>query len=71
MMYEIHNYHFNPDTFEEYKKWVIDEVVPYLRANLDLVGFYIDDIEPPTVAGTSPMKLELGSANATWISRWD
>ena len=38
-MYEIHDYHFNPDKFEEYKAWVIEEVVPYLRANMDLVSF--------------------------------
>lgn len=71
VMYEIHDYHFNPETFDEYKKWVIDEVVPFLRANFDLVGFWIDNIESPEVGGASPMELKLGSANATWIARYN
>ena len=71
MIYEIHTYHFNPDKFLEYKNWVVNECVPYLRANLDLVGFYIGDVEPPLIDGTTPMKLELGSANAMWIARWE
>ena len=70
-MYEIHDYHFNPEKFEEYKAWVIEEVVPYLRANMDLVSFWVGEVAPSKVGGTSPMSMNLGTPNATWIARWD
>lgn len=70
-MYEINNYHFNPDTFQEYKKWVITEVVPFLRANLDLVGFWLDNIEPPILGGPGHKEHDLGPVNSTWIARWE
>jgi hypothetical protein len=50
-MYEIHDYHFNLDKFEEYKAWVIEEVVPYLRANMDLVSFWVGEVAPSKVGG--------------------
>ena len=70
-MYEIHDYHFDTEKFDEYKAWVIDEVVPYLRANMDLVSFWVGEVAPPVVGGTSPMEMALGTPNATWIARWD
>jgi hypothetical protein len=70
-MYEINSYHFNAETFGEYKKWVIAEVVPFLRANLDLVGFWLDNIEAPELGGTQLVEHPLGSVNSMWIVRWD
>jgi len=71
MMYEINSYHFSAETFDEYKKWVINEVVPFLRVNFDLVGFWLGNIEPPVLGGDQLMEPPLGSVNSMWIVRWD
>jgi len=70
-MYEINSYHFNAETFDEYKNWVIAEVVPFLGSNFDLVGFWLDNIEAPQLGGTQLMRHPLGSVNSMWIVRWD
>jgi len=31
----------------------------------------MDNVEPPEISGSDPMNLNLGSANVTWIIRWD
>ncbi len=71
MLYEIRNYHYDPDKFDAYRQWAIDEAVPFLKANLDVVGFWVDSGDLPEVTGKTPMDLPLGSANITWILRWD
>ena len=70
-MIEIRSYHYDPDKFEAYKKWAVEEAVPFLKANLDLVGFWLDNGTPAEVSGSRPMDMELGSANITWAIRWD
>ena len=66
MIYEIRNYHFDPERFDEYKAWAKDKALPFLSKELDLVGFWAgDDSE---VVG-APMD-DMGSANITWIIRW-
>ena len=70
MIDEIRNYHYDPDQFAAYKKWALSEAVPFLKANLNIVGFWLDSGEPSEVSGRSAMDLPLGSANVTWIIRW-
>ncbi len=70
-MYEINSYHFKAESFDEYKKWVVAEVVPFLRANLDLVGFWLDNIAAPELGGTQLLEHPLGSVNSMWIVRWN
>ena len=70
-MYEIRNYHFDPSQFDAYKSWVIEQALPFIKANMDLVGFWMDNVDPPEVRGSNPMDLSLGSANVTWIIRWE
>ncbi len=70
-MFEIRNYHYDPAQFDAYKKWAIDLAVPYLKANLDIVGFWVDDGTPPELLGADPEPHKHGSANITWIIRWD
>ena len=66
MLYEIRNYHFDPQRFEEYKAWAKDKALPFLQRELDLVGFWAGDDSEVTGA---PMD-DMGSANITWIIRW-
>jgi len=68
MIYEIRNYHFKPDRFEEYKAWAREHALPFLSKELDLVGFWTNLSDDADVTG-APMD-ELGSANITWIIRW-
>lgn len=70
-MVEIRSYHYDPAKFEAYKVWAVEEAVPFLKANLDIIGFWMDNGTPPEVSGASPMDLPLGSANITWIIGWD
>ena len=71
MFVEIRNYHYDPAKFEAYREWALADAVPFLKANLDLVGFWIDNGDEPEITGREPMKLELGSANVTWMIRWE
>ena len=68
MIYEIRNYHYEPSAMDAYRVWATDIALPYLRAHLDLVGFWVNLDEPPEVNG-KPQD-DLGSATVTWIIRW-
>jgi hypothetical protein len=68
MLFEIRNYHFDPDLFEGYKAWAKVEAIPYLSRRLDIVGFWFKTNDPPEIAGE--VQDALGPANVTWIIRW-
>ncbi len=70
-MVEIRSYHYDPDKFEAYKKWAVEDAVPFLKANMNIIGFWLDNGTPPEIGGSRPMELPLGSANITWIIGWD
>ncbi|MBV1906638.1 MAG: NIPSNAP family protein [Pseudomonadales bacterium] len=71
MIHEIRNYHYNPEKLELYRQWAINEAVPFLKQELDVVGFWIDSGDSPEYSGDKIMQLPLGTANVTWIIRWD
>ena len=70
-LYEIRNYHYDPAKFDAYKRWAVTEAIPFLKDNLDVVGFWMDSGDAPEFSGSAPMDLPLGCANVTWIIRWD
>jgi len=71
VLYEIRDYHYRPDLIEAYKKWALGATV-VLRRNLDVVGFWVDEGEhKPEITGSTPIDSPIGSANVTWIIRWD
>jgi hypothetical protein len=70
MIYEIRDYHYRRDLFEDYKKWA-EEAVPVLKDKLDLVGFWVDSGIEADLRGTDPMDSPIGHANVTWIIRWE
>jgi hypothetical protein len=70
MIFEIRDYHYSRDIFIAYRAWA-EEAVPVLRSKLDVLGFWIDDGTPPEITGTRPIDSPIGSANITWIIRWD
>jgi hypothetical protein len=69
MLYEVRDYHYRPDLFEEYKAWA-DRAVPVLREVLDVVGFWVDTGAEPEIRGSDPFDSPIGQANVTWIIRW-
>lgn len=68
-LYEIRSYHFAPELLSEYRQWVDQDALPYLASHVDVVGFWIASGDEPEVGGAALD--ELGSANVTWIIRWD
>lgn len=70
MLYEVRDYHYRKDLFEEYKTWA-ERAVPVLKDLLDVVGFWVDSGAEPEVRGTDPMEPPIGQANVTWIIRWE
>lgn len=70
-MFEIRDYHYRQDLFSEYKQWA-EHAVVVLREKLDVVGFWIDEGKlAPEIAGSKPFESPIGTANVTWILRWD
>ena len=70
MLYEVRDYWYRRDMWDEYKAWVVADALPYLRANLDLVGFWLDSGIETLISGTDPDISKHGSANVHWIIRW-
>lgn len=70
MIYEIRDYHYRTDIFDDYKAWA-EEAVPVLKSLMDVAGFWIDCGEAPEVTGSNPVEAPMGYANVTWIIRWD
>ncbi len=68
MLFEIRNYHFNPDLLGAYKEWAKAEAIPHLSQKLEVLGFWVNTNDAPEVNGEPQDKL--GSANVTWIIRW-
>ena len=71
IIYEIRDYHYRRDIFADYVTWA-EAAVVVLKDKLDVVGFWVDEGEfTPEVAGSDPQTSPIGSANVTWIIRWD
>ena len=70
MIYEIRDYHYRRDIFEDYKRWA-ELALPVLRKHLDVLGFWLDGGIKPEITGSEPIDSPIGSANVTWIIRWE
>ena len=70
-MFEIRCYHYEPAKFDDYKKWAVDEAAPFLKANLNVVGFWLDNGNAIELTGSDPAPQKHGAANVTWIINWD
>jgi hypothetical protein len=70
-MFEIRSYHYDPDQFDAYKKWAVEEAAPFLKANLNVVGFWLDNGTASELAGSDPTPHKHGAANVTWIIKWE
>jgi hypothetical protein len=69
MIYEIRNYYYEPSQFAAYKTWARTRALPYLKRNLNVLGFWVNTDVAAEVTGRQMDAL--GSANITWIIGWD
>ncbi len=69
MLYEIRNYHIKPEKFEEWKKWIRETGLPFIKSKMDLVGFWLKNDMTPEIR-SSIEEEALGPSNVTWIVRW-
>ncbi len=69
-MYEIRNYHFDPERIDQYKTWAKTVALPHLKSKMDVVGFWISDDTPAEYGGRLPRDAYGPPANVTWIIRW-
>jgi hypothetical protein len=67
---EVRDYTIDPEWFESYKVWAEDLAGPWLKNNLDVIDFWIDDGMEAEVAGSSPVVSPNGQPNVCWIIRW-
>ena len=67
---EVRDYTIDPEWLEPYRKWATELAVPWLRANLDLVDFWMDCGFDAEVSGTNPAPSANGQPNVCWIIRW-
>ncbi len=67
---EIRDYTIEPERIEEYKAWATEQAAPWLKANLNVIDFWIDDGMEAEVSGSNPQVSENGQPNVCWIIRW-
>ena len=52
---EVRDYTINEDDFAAYCEWAETLAAPWLKENLDLVGFWLATDDPAEVTGVDPM----------------
>ena len=67
---EIRDYTIDPDWIDAYKNWADELAAPWLRANLDVIDFWLDDGIEAEVSGSNPRVSENGQPNVCWIIHW-
>lgn len=67
MVFEVRNYHVDPAVFPAFRRWAQDEGVPYLKSQLDVVGFWYATADAAESTGAAD---PLGAPSVTWIIRW-
>lgn len=67
---EIRDYTIDPEWFPAVREWAQRHGAPWLKANLDVIDFWVDDGIEPEVTGSSPVVSPNGQPNMCWIIRW-
>lgn len=67
---EIRDYTIEAEWFDAYKEWAIELAAPWLKANLDVIDFWMDDGIEAEVGGSAPVVSPNGQPNVCWIIRW-
>ncbi len=67
---EVRDYTIEADWIDAYRDWADRLAAPWLRANLDVIDFWLDCGVEAEVAGSDPRVSEHGQPNVCWIIRW-
>ena len=67
---EVRDYTIDPEWLEPYRQWATEVAVPWLRAHLDLVDFWMDGGFDAEMSGSYPAPPVNGQPNVCWIIRW-
>ena len=67
---EIRDYTIAADSYLGYKQWAIDKAGPWLKSNLDVIDFWVDDGIESEVSGSDPQVSKHGQPNVCWIIKW-
>ena len=67
---EIRDYTIDPEWFDAYKEWAKNLAGPWLKENLDVIDFWLDEGLESEVEGSSPIVSSNGQPNVCWIIRW-
>lgn len=68
---EIREYTLRPEVLSRYERWTRELVVPWLRSNFDVVGFYVEcGIEPEVPGSASPPLDGQPPPSACLMIRW-
>ena len=67
---EVRDYTIESARWDAYRDWAEALAAPWLRANLDVIDFWMDCGLEPEVRGSAPRVSEHGQANVCWIIRW-
>ena len=67
---EIRDYTIEPEWFPAYRDWARVHAAPWLKANLDVIDFWVDVGLEPEVTGSAPAVSPHGQPNVCWIIRW-
>ena len=67
---EIRDYTIDPEWFPAYKEWALALAAPWLKANLDVIDFWLFDGLEAEVGGSAPVVSPHGQPNVCWILRW-
>ena len=70
-IFEIRDYTINQADYPAYKTWAEDLAGPWLKANLNVLEFWLDAGIDAEVGGTDPKVSPHGHANVCWIIRWE
>ncbi|MFK7844702.1 MAG: hypothetical protein AB8G77_05325 [Rhodothermales bacterium] len=67
-VFELRSYHIDPVQLDNYKEWISTHGLPYIRKNVDVVGFWVEGDIDSDVSGVAMD--DFGPANVTWVIKW-
>ena len=67
---EIRDYTIEAEWLDPYRRWAEELAAPWLKANLNVIDFWMDCGIAAEVGGTNPQGSPIGQPNVCWVIRW-
>ena len=68
---EIRDYTIEPQWWDAYRKWLVEDGAPVLKKKLDIIDFWIAGDIDAEVSGSDPRVSPYGQPQVCWIIRWE